>query len=410
MIRALFIAMAIATTAVSPCSAQNAGSEVRIGVLAYLGYEDALARWHGLKRYLDASVDGHTFDIVPMTLTSASSQISAGQLDFVLTNPGHYVDLAKEHAMSVLATRNVQRSDGSYTTEFGSLIFARADSGIQTLSDGRNRTVVAIDKMAFGGFQLAWQEFENAQVNLFTDTKALIFAGFPMDNIVDQVASGQADIGIVRSGLMERILADGRYAADDFVFLNTNVTFAHPDMISTRLYPEWPFAALASVTPDLRDAVALALLRAKYSPLARDVRMRNYWSSAVAYKSAVELNLAYSKRVETPAHWQRIVDLWHVIATGIATMGALGAIWLRHRPARAVGPTLSATQDPASASAHPNLTKRERQVLDLIAKGLSSKEIAQSLKISPKTVEFHRANLLKKFEARSSTQLVALAT
>jgi two-component system, LuxR family, sensor histidine kinase TtrS len=49
-------------------------------------------------------------------------------------------------------------------------------------------------------------------------------------------------------------------------------------------------------------------------------------------------------------------------------------------------------------------------VLDLIAQGYSSKEIALQLDISPKTVEFHRANLLRKFEARSATQLVALAT
>ena len=37
-------------------------------------------------------------------------------------------------------------------------------------------------------------------------------------------------------------------------------------------------------------------------------------------------------------------------------------------------------------------------------------EIARKLGISPKTVEFHRANLLKKYEARSSSQLIALAS
>lgn len=410
MLRAALLAMCLTGFGSAPCDAQDAASQARIGVLAYLGYEDALVRWHGLQRYLDASVPTHEFELVPMTLASASSQIASGQVDFVLTNPGHFVDLSKDHAMSVLATRNVQRSDGSYSSEFGSLIFARAGTGIEELSDARDKTVVAIDKMAFGGFQLAWREFDNAQINLFTDTKSLVFVGFPMDGVIERVASGQADIGIIRSGLMERVLADGTYSKDDFTYLNTNATFAHPDMLSTRLYPEWPFAALANVAPALRDAVTIALLSAKDSPLAQDARMRNYWSSPVAYNAAIDLKHAYAHRVEAPTFLHRLVELLPLIATFAA--GVVAAIAVSVRLLKDRKDNLS-DADPSSSEPDkdmPNLTKRERQILDFITEGYSSKEIAQRLDISPKTVEFHRANLLKKFDARSSTQLVALAS
>ena len=410
MIRALFMALAVAVVAPAQSIAQAAAPNARIGVLAYLGYEDSLVRWHGLKRYLDASVPNRNFDIVPMTLASASSQIASGQIDFVLTNPGHFIDLAKDHAMSVLATRNVQRSDGSFSSEFGSLIFARSGSGIDALGDARNKTVVAIDKMAFGGFQLAWREFENAQINLFTDTKALVFAGFPMDAIIDQVASGQADIGIIRSGLMERVLASGQYQRNDFVYLNTNVTFAHPDMISTRLYPEWPFAALANVDPALRDAVSLALLRAKENPIAQDVRMHNFWSSPVAYRSVEDLNAAFSARVEHTSVLQKVLSIWPFLAAAIATGLALALVWNRRIRTLSPKTALQPQMDMSTDRTQPNLTKREQEILHYITQGYSSKEIARRLKISPKTVEFHRANLLKKFDARSSTQLVALAT
>ena len=57
-----------------------------------------------------------------------------------------------------------------------------------------------------------------------------------------------------------------------------------------------------------------------------------------------------------------------------------------------------------------HVTPREREVLDLISMGDSTKEIARKLGISPKTVEFHRANLLRKYGARTSSQLVALST
>lgn len=53
-----------------------------------------------------------------------------------------------------------------------------------------------------------------------------------------------------------------------------------------------------------------------------------------------------------------------------------------------------------------SLTPRERLVLAEILMGLSSKEVARSLEISPRTVEFHRANLLRKYSARNTAELV----
>jgi PAS domain S-box-containing protein len=54
-----------------------------------------------------------------------------------------------------------------------------------------------------------------------------------------------------------------------------------------------------------------------------------------------------------------------------------------------------------------DLTPRERQVASLIAAGLTSKEIARDLDISPRTVDVHRARLLDKFGAKNSLELVA---
>jgi DNA-binding NarL/FixJ family response regulator len=61
-----------------------------------------------------------------------------------------------------------------------------------------------------------------------------------------------------------------------------------------------------------------------------------------------------------------------------------------------------------SKSAAPgavNLTPRERLVLAQVVDGLSSKEIARALELSPRTVEFHRANLLRKWAAKNAAHL-----
>jgi DNA-binding NarL/FixJ family response regulator len=53
-----------------------------------------------------------------------------------------------------------------------------------------------------------------------------------------------------------------------------------------------------------------------------------------------------------------------------------------------------------------SLTDREIQIINLIKEGLSSKEIANNLNISLKTVEVHRHNVLKKLKLKNSASLV----
>jgi DNA-binding CsgD family transcriptional regulator len=57
---------------------------------------------------------------------------------------------------------------------------------------------------------------------------------------------------------------------------------------------------------------------------------------------------------------------------------------------------------------HDRLTPREQQTLAQIIRGASSKEAARALGVAPRTIEFHRANLMRKLGARNSAQLVAL--
>lgn len=54
------------------------------------------------------------------------------------------------------------------------------------------------------------------------------------------------------------------------------------------------------------------------------------------------------------------------------------------------------------------LTRREREVLELIAAGHSNKEAGRELGISPRTIEDHRANIMKKLSARNATELVRM--
>lgn len=55
------------------------------------------------------------------------------------------------------------------------------------------------------------------------------------------------------------------------------------------------------------------------------------------------------------------------------------------------------------------LSPRQRQILQMVARGNTSREIAEALTISVKTVETHRANLMNKLDVRNVTGLVRIA-
>ncbi len=57
----------------------------------------------------------------------------------------------------------------------------------------------------------------------------------------------------------------------------------------------------------------------------------------------------------------------------------------------------------------PILTEREQQILELVAIGLSAKEVAQHVSIAPRTVERHIENIRLKMRARNRTHMVTCA-
>lgn len=63
----------------------------------------------------------------------------------------------------------------------------------------------------------------------------------------------------------------------------------------------------------------------------------------------------------------------------------------------------------ASRSRLARLTPREREVLDLLVEGLSHREIAARLTISPRTVEVYKARTMEKLQCRSLAELIRAA-
>jgi len=75
--------------------------------------------------------------------------------------------------------------------------------------------------------------------------------------------------------------------------------------------------------------------------------------------------------------------------------------------------SMDAAQSLRSAAEKPGMpviTRREKEVLELIAAGCTNAEIAERLFVSVSTIDTHRKNLLEKFNVRNTASLVRLAT
>jgi len=102
------------------------------------------------------------------------------------------------------------------------------------------------------------------------------------------------------------------------------------------------------------------------------------------------------------------------IALAVEAMKA-GAYDFLEKPfeAHAILDAVKAARDHSCHQCEPmrlieQLSPRERQVLELVMAGLTSKEAARRLSISPRTVETYRAKLMEKTQANSTAQLIRL--
>ncbi len=68
-----------------------------------------------------------------------------------------------------------------------------------------------------------------------------------------------------------------------------------------------------------------------------------------------------------------------------------------------------AAKDPPGTSAAPELTPREREILGLVADGLSYKEVGAALNLSENTIKYHMGQILQRLHLKNREQVVAYA-
>lgn len=234
-------------------------SDLRIGVLAWLGAEEAEAQWTPFFEALQAQLPGKRIVARHFDVAGLTRALAAHELDFVITNPGHYVML-EETGISRIATQVASaRSDPAHVVGSAIVVLDRRRD-LQQLTDLRGRSLAAVSADAFGGYQVAWGELLGAGLNPEKGEPRMLFSGFPMTTVVDAVVEGRADAGVVRACLLERLEREGKLKPGTLRVLSPRATEGGDCRASSPLYPGWAFAAAGTTAPELSREVLLALL------------------------------------------------------------------------------------------------------------------------------------------------------
>ncbi|MCL7743914.1 EAL domain-containing protein [Guyparkeria hydrothermalis] len=303
---------------------------VTVGVLTITSKEEAKARWNATADYLSHQVEGTRFEIRPLYLQEIARAVRQNELDFVHLQPLQFVQLRRRHDLTALATRVIDDT-GDGMNRFGSVIVRHRDrTDIDELRDLRGAIIAGVAPNALGAWILGMAEIERAGLSLEDDVLPL-FVGLPMNNVLGAVVAGRADAGIVRSDVLARAIETETYPADTFVVLDPVNQPGYPHPVSTRLVPEWPFAATSRPDEGLVAQVRTALLSLpRQAPPVQAAGLVG-WTEPASYDGLETMADRWLTPPQTLEDWLRAN--WWVIPVALSGLLALllGQQWRARR-------------------------------------------------------------------------------
>lgn len=243
--------------------ADENSKHLRFGVLAYRPKEITAAQWLPLANEIQQALPNYTIELLPLNYPELDKAAKEQQLDFVLTNPEHYILLKNVIGMNAVATL-ITLEKGHPLTHFAGVVFTRAErTDIQKIADLNGKKIAAPAEQSLGGYLMERWELEKNNVT----AKEYLFTGMPHDKVVDEVLLGNADAGFVRTGILEHLENAGKITLGENATIRVisprPINDAMPVLHSTDSYPEWAFSVRKDISVDISQKVSLLLLNIK---------------------------------------------------------------------------------------------------------------------------------------------------
>lgn len=239
------------------CQYLSAEEALRLGILAFRPKEQALIQWQPFATYLQNTI-GKPIALQIYNYPEFTQAVANHEVDIILTNPGHYIVLKNKFKLSAPLVTQITQKDHTILTQFAGVIFTRKDSAILTLQDMEYKQIAITDMDSLGGYQM--QAYELACSGIQPQKAQLVMTGMPHDRVVEAVLSYKADVGFVRTSVLEDMVHEGKLALSDIKIINEQKDQNFPYIHSTKLYPEWPLVVVPTLDEHIARALTIALL------------------------------------------------------------------------------------------------------------------------------------------------------
>ena len=252
-------------------------SVIRFGILAHRPKPLVEAQWHPLIAHLNRTVRHAHFTLHPLTYVEMEAAVAQKKIDVVLTQPAFYVYLSKRYGLSFPMVTRIDFERETPIRYFGGTIVVRRDRhDLMKLSDLKGKSIATPSRKTFGGYLTIAYEMERAGIALPSGQK-LHETGMPHDQSVMAVLNRTADAAFIRTGVVEDMLREGKLTTGQLRVLNQQPLPGIPFAASTRLYPEWPVAAMPHIEDRLASEIAAALLMLPHrGVVAKKIRIEGF--------------------------------------------------------------------------------------------------------------------------------------
>lgn len=232
--------------------------ELVLGVYENQDKQQILVRYQGLADFLSEQIDGANVRLEVLNASEIREAMRLHRLDMVLPNPSLYEVLRNENKLGgVLATVETISEQGRQSSKLGGVIFTQAtNTEVLYLEDIAHKKI-AIPNFDFtGAYQVPL--FEAIESGIKRNDLKFVTLG-TQDAVVNAVLNREAEVGFVRTGVLENWFETRGLNPKSIRIINAKKDPGFPYLLSTRLYPEWPFIVTDRLDSDLVRQVSAAL-------------------------------------------------------------------------------------------------------------------------------------------------------
>lgn len=250
---------------------------IYIGVLAKRGDNIASIEWAETIKYLNEKITNNFFHIIPLNFDEIENAIKSKKIDFLFTNTSNYVQMEYKYKISRIATLlNKNILQAKPIKEFGSVIFAKKErNDITNLQNLEDKKIAAVNENSFGGWVMAKKELIDHNVNVKYNNVRFLNTH---DAVVYSVQNDSVDVGIIRTDILEKMQKENKINLNDYKIIGKKKYDNFPYLVSTELYPEWPFSKLNDTLEDLSLQVLQTLLSICHDPQINSKKIILGWT------------------------------------------------------------------------------------------------------------------------------------